>query len=304
MTTVHTSVSADAPGRARAWLLAARPATLPAAVAPVLVGTAIAVREGGFRAGPALAALTGALLLQLAANLANDVDDFARGADTAARQGPTRVTQSGLLAARQVRTAQWLVLALAALVGCYLIAAAGWPVAVVGLAAILAACTYTGGPWPFGYHGLGDLVVFLFFGLVAVVGTTYVQTGTLSPLALRAAVPVGALVTAILVVNNTRDAATDRLAGKRTLAVRIGPGATRAEYAALLLVAYAVPVALWWRGTASAAVLLPLLTLPYGVRLVRRMAGASAGPAFNTLLADTGRLHLAHGALLAAGLLV
>ena len=284
------------------WILAIRPATLTAAVAPVLVGSAVAARAGGFRLAPAAAALTGALLLQIAANLANDVDDFERGADTAARQGPTRVTQSGLLSARQVRAAEWLAFALAALVGCYLVAVAGWPIALLGVAAIGAAWAYTGGPWPLGYHGLGDVCVFLFFGVAAVVGTAYVQTRAVDGLALLAAVPVGALVTAILVVNNTRDADTDRQAGKRTLAVRLGTGATRAQYALLVALAYAVPVALWWRGTTSAWVLLPLLTLPIGVRRVATMARATDGATFNALLGDTARLHLVFGALFAAGL--
>lgn len=290
-------------GRARAWLLAVRPATLPAAIAPVLVGSAVAARAGEFHAVPALAALTGALLLQIGANLANDVDDFARGADTAARRGPTRVTQAGLLPGRTVRIAQGLVLALAALVGCYLTVRAGWPITVLGLAAIAAACTYTGGPAPYGYRGYGDLMVFVFFGLVAVVGTTYVQTGAVSGLALCAAVPVGALITAILVVNNTRDVDTDRAAGKYTLAVRLGPRAARLEYHLLLGLAYAVPPLLWASGAFSAAVLLPLLTLPWGVQLAWRMAHATTGTAFNALLAATGRLQLAFATLFAAGLL-
>lgn len=284
------------------WILAIRPATLTAAVAPILVGSAVAARTGGFRLGPAAAALAGALLLQIAANLANDVDDFERGADTAARQGPTRVTQSGLLSARQVRAAEWLAFTLAALVGGYLVAVAGWAIAALGLAAIATAWAYTGGPWPLGYHGLGDVCVFLFFGVAAVVGTTYVQTGAVDRLALLAALPVGALVTAILVVNNTRDADTDRRAGKRTLAVRLGTAATRAQYALLVTLAYAVPLALWWCGTASAWVLLPLVTLPLGLRRIVDMARAADGATFNALLGDTARLHLLFGGLFAAGL--
>jgi 1,4-dihydroxy-2-naphthoate octaprenyltransferase len=284
------------------WLIAIRPATLTAAVAPVLVGSAVAARAGGFRLGPAAAALAGAMLLQIGANLANDVDDFERGADTAARRGPTRVTQSGLLRPRQVRRAEWLAFAAAALVGTYLIAVAGWPIALLGLAAIAAGWAYTGGPWPLGYHGLGDACVFLFFGLAAVAGTAYVQTGGLEPLALVAALPVGALITAILVVNNTRDADSDRLAGKRTLAVRLGAGGGRIEYALLLAVAYAVPPLLWSAG-ASAWVLLPLATLPLALRRVVAMARARDGTAFNALLGATARLQLLFAALFAAGLL-
>lgn len=285
------------------WLLAIRPATLTAAVAPVLVGSAVAARAGGFRLGPAVAALVGAMLLQIGANLANDVDDFERGADTDARRGPTRVTQSGLLTATQVRAAEWLAFALAALVGAYLVAVAGWPIALLGLAAIAAGWAYTGGPWPLGYHGLGDVCVFLFFGIAAVVGTAYVQTGGWETLALIAALPVGALITAILVVNNTRDADTDRLAGKRTLAVRLGSGAGRIEYALLLGLAYAVPLMLWRSSNASAWVLLPLATLPLAIRRVADMARARDGAAFNTLLGATAQLQLLFAALFAAGLL-
>jgi 1,4-dihydroxy-2-naphthoate octaprenyltransferase len=285
------------------WLLAIRPKTLSASVAPVLVGTAIAARGGNFRLLPALAALAAALLLQIGANLVNDAADFARGADTDARRGPTRVTQSGLLSVAQVWRAAWLAFGGAAVLGLYLVATGGWPIALLGVAAIAAAWAYTAGPWPLGYHGLGELFVFAFFGVAAVVGTTYVQSGAFSRLALAAALPVGALVTAILVVNNTRDIDTDRRAGKRTLAVRLGDSAARGEYVALLALAFLTPAALWLAG-ASLAVLLPLLALPAALRLIRRMCAADDGPAFNLLLADTARLQLVFGALFAVGLLV
>ena len=290
-------------GGRRAWLLAIRPATLSAAVAPILVGSAVAARAGAFRPLLALAALLGALLIQIGTNLINDVADFERGADTAARRGPTRVTQSGLIPLARVRAAAWLAFGAAALIGCGLIAASGWPIALLGAAAILSGWAYTAGPWPLGYHGLGDLFVFTFFGFGAVVGTAYVQSGAVSGLALAASLPVGALVTAILVVNNARDADTDRLAGKRTLAVRFGVPAARAEYAVLLAMAFAMPIALWRGGAASAWVLLPLLTLPRGVRLAARMWRAADGPACNALLAQTAQLHLAFGALFALGLM-
>ncbi|MDX2167840.1 MAG: 1,4-dihydroxy-2-naphthoate polyprenyltransferase [Deltaproteobacteria bacterium] len=286
------------------WLLAIRPKTLSASVAPVLVGSAIALREGGFRWLPALAALSAALLLQIGANLVNDAADCARGADTAARRGPTRVTQAGLLSAAQVWRAAWLAFGAATVLGGYLVAVGGWPIALLGLAAIAAAWAYTAGPWPLAYHGLGEVFVFAFFGLAAVAGTTYVQSGALSPLALAAALPVGALVTAILVVNNTRDIDTDRVAGKRTLAVRLGAAAARGEYVALLAVAFATPAVLWLHGTTSLAGLLPLLALPAALRLVRRMRQAADGPSFNALLADTARLQLVFGALFGVGLIV
>ncbi|MGD9762694.1 MAG: 1,4-dihydroxy-2-naphthoate polyprenyltransferase [Candidatus Binatia bacterium] len=285
------------------WLLAIRPATLTAAIAPVMVGCALAQRQGGFLLGPALAALAGALLLQVGVNLANDVDDFERGADTGARLGPTRVTQHGLLTAAAVRRTAWLAFGLAAVVGVYLIAVAGWPIAVIGIAAIIAGWAYTGGPWPLGYHGLGEVFVFIFFGMVAVLGTAFVQTGTVTPLAVAAALPVSALVTAILVVNNARDIESDAAVGKRTLAVRWGGKSMRDLYAWLIAVAYAAPLALWVTGRTSAWVLLPLLTLPLAARLATRMSRAQAGAEFNKLLHDTARLHLFHAALFAAGLL-
>lgn len=290
----------------RSWWLAIRAATLSAAVVPVLVGSAVAARQDAFSPVTALAALGAALLIQIGTNLVNDVADFERGADTAERRGPTRVTQSGLLAPRQVRTAAGCAFGLAALIGCYLIARGGWPIAVLGSAAIVSGWAYTGGPWPLGYHGLGDPFVFGFFGVAAVIGTAYVQTGDASALALAASLPVGALATAILVVNNTRDAASDRRAGKRTLAVRLGTAAARGEYALLLALAYAVPAALL-AGAAGlqvgAAALLPFATFPWAARLSVRMCGAADGPAFNAILRDTARLHLAFGALLAIGLL-
>jgi 1,4-dihydroxy-2-naphthoate octaprenyltransferase len=288
--------------RAAIWLLAIRPATLTAAIAPVLVGTALAQRAGGARLGPALAALLGALLLQIGVNLANDADDFERGADTGARRGPTRVTQSGLLRSDEVHRAAWLSFGLAALVGCYLVAHAGWPILVLGLAAIAAGWAYTGGPWPLGYHGLGEVFVFLFFGLAAVLGTTYVQTTALSWFDLLAALPVCTLVTAILVVNNTRDIDNDRRAGKRTLAVRGGASMMRALYTLLLGLAYAIPAIVGVSGVSSAAVWLPWLTAPWGVRLALAMWRAREGPAFNQLLRDTARLHLLFGVLFAVGL--
>jgi 1,4-dihydroxy-2-naphthoate octaprenyltransferase len=290
-----------APGSFRAWVLAARPPTLFAAVVPVLVGTACAASAGSFRALPALAALTGALLLQIAANFANDVFDFEKGADTAERLGPLRAVQAGLLTPASVRRGLWVTLALALLVGVYLTAVAGPAIVVIGLASMLAAVAYTGGPYPLGYHGLGDVFVLLFFGFVAVGGTTFVQTGELTPLSLWAAVPVGALATAILVVNNLRDRETDERAGKRTLAVRLGERGALLEYGLLVLAAYAVPVALFATGRAGLSALAPLLTLPLAVGLVRSVS-RERGRALNPLLKRTALLLFAHGALFALGL--
>ena len=291
----------NAPGAVARWVLAARPKTLTAAAAPVLVGTACAYAAGGFRAGPALAALAGALLLQVGANLANDVFDFEKGADTHDRLGPTRVVQSGLLSAAAVRRAMVVVFGLALLVGVYLTWVAGPAIVVIGLLSIAAAVAYTGGPYPLGYNGLGDIAVFVFFGFVAVCGTAWVQAGAVPDLAWWAAVPVGALTTAILVVNNVRDIETDERAGKRTLAVRLGrPGAV-AEYRYLLLAAYAVPAALFATGGLGWPVLLPLLTAPLAVSLYRRVRDTT-GRALNPSLGATARLLFLHGALFAAGI--
>lgn len=285
------------------WLLATRPKTLPAAAAPVVVGVAAAISEQVFRFGPALAALLGALLLQVGSNLANDVFDYKKGADTAGRLGPTRVTQAGLLTPNQVLAGMWLTFGLAALVGVYLVVVGGWPVVVIGLLSMASAIAYTGGPFPLGYHGLGDVFVFIFFGLVAVGGTYYVQAGTVSPLAVWVAVPVGVLVVNILVVNNLRDIESDRAAGKKTLAVRLGAGGARAEYLALLAVACAVPLLMALLGLSTPWVMLAWLSLLPGWRAIR-LALTAEGPVLNQALAGTARLALIYALLLSAGLLL
>jgi 1,4-dihydroxy-2-naphthoate octaprenyltransferase len=299
------AASSVLPGSARApvsaWFLAARPRTLPAAVSPVLVGCAVATQAGRFAPLPALAALLVALLLQIGANFANDVADFHKGADTGERLGPTRATQSGLLTPRQVASAAALTLAIAAVPGLYLVWLGGWPLAVLGLLAIAAAVAYTAGPKPIGYHGLGEVFVFLFFGPVAVTGTAYVMTGAVTPLAVMAAVPMGCLIAAILVVNNLRDLDTDRAAGKRTLAVRIGKDATRREYALLLAAAYAASLILWLSGITSAMPLLAWATLPLAVVLARQVWTVT-GRALNPVLAGTARLCLWYAIAFAAGI--
>ncbi|MCG8589973.1 MAG: 1,4-dihydroxy-2-naphthoate polyprenyltransferase [Proteobacteria bacterium] len=290
------------PGAVAAWWQAARPRTLPVAVAPVLVGVAAAVADGRARIGPASAALVAALLLQIGANFANDLFDFLKGADTEDRVGPPRATQSGWISSRQMAIGTGLAFGGAALVGVYLIAVGGWPILVVGVLSIAAGLAYTGGPWPLGYHGLGDAAVFCFFGVVAVCGTYYVQALTLTPLVLAASVPVGCLATAILVVNNVRDLDSDRRAGKYTLAVRLGPTGARLEYALLVGAAYAVlPVIVWLEG-ASAWALLPGVTLPWAVGLVRTVATRRAPLRLTAALAGTARLELAFAVCLAAGL--
>lgn len=286
----------------RAWLMATRPKTLPAAMSPVVVGLALALADGVFSPGPALAALAGALLLQIGANLANDYFDYVKGADVAGRKGPTRVAASGLIALPRLRLGMILVFAAAALVGLTLVFSGGWPILLVGIAAMLSALAYTAGPYPLGYHGLGDLFVFLFFGLVAVCGTYFVQAQMLTAQVVAAAVPVGALTVAILVVNNLRDIETDAQTGKRTLAVRLGPQGARLEYGLLLAIAYAGTVLFWLANWSSAWVLLPWLTLPLGGRLVRVLHSTDEGPALNKALAGTANLDLLFSLLFALGL--
>ena len=285
----------------QAWLLALRPKTLPAAVSPVIVGSSLAVSEGGFAPLPATAALIGALLIQVGANLANDYFDYVKGVDVPERKGPTRVAQSGLIKLSHLRLGIVVTFILTALVGAYLMSVGGWPILLIGLASLLSSLAYTGGPYPIGYHGLGDLFVFMFFGVAAVCGTFYVQALGINLLTIVASVPVGTLTVAILVVNNLRDIETDRRTGKRTLAVIIGPNATRFEYALLLAVSYAVPALLWLFGKSSGWVLLPWLSLPLAVRLVYSIYRSTEGPILNKTLAATASLDLAFCILLAIG---
>lgn len=286
----------------RAWILAARPRTLPAAAVPVLVGTGVAARLGApIRLPVFLATLAAALLIQIATNFANDYSDFLRGADHEGRLGPLRVTQSGLLSQRAIRRGIVVAFGLAILLGCYLARVGGWPIVVIGLLSIVCGLAYTGGPWPFGYHGLGDAFVFVFFGLVAVSGTCYLQTGEWNALAFAASVPIGLLTTNILVVNNLRDMPTDPAAGKRTLAVRIGERATRWQYAASAGLSYAIPIALVLDDPRAMWLLLPWLSAPLAATLVRRVLGGTAGRELNAVLERSGQLLLVFGGLMAAG---
>lgn len=285
------------------WLLAIRPRTLPAAAAPVIVGSALAFHDNAFQFFPALAALLGALLLQIGANLANDVFDFKKGADTHERLGPPRVTQMGLLAPNQVLIGMCVALGLAALIGLYLIYVGGWVILVIGILAILCAIAYTGGPFPLGYLGLGEVFVFLFFGLAAVCGTYFVQAGTVSPLAWLAAIPLGLLACAILVVNNLRDIDTDRAAGKKTLAVRFGVNATTWEYRVFLALAYLIPLTFVFFDFELLWVLLSWGSLPLA-RPLLRLVQNERGRALNAALAGTARLEFVYALLFASGLIL
>jgi 1,4-dihydroxy-2-naphthoate polyprenyltransferase len=304
-TTDHASVGGR-PSGLQVWWLAARPATLPAAVAPVLVGLGAAFGSGvAFRADTAVACLAVALLLQIAANLANDLSDFTRGADTPDRTGPLRAAAAGWLTPRDLQVGIGLVLVLAGLVGSYLVAVGGIVLLALGVAAMIATLAYTGGPWPYGYRGLGEVFVFAFFGLVAVVGTAYLQALEVAPLFWWAAIPVGSLITGILVVNNLRDIPTDRAADKRTLAVTLGEAFAKGEYLLLVGVAFLVPVALFVSGQGGVAILLPLIALIPAWAPVRRVAAFRDGDdrrSLNPVLKATARLSLIFAVLFALGL--
>jgi 1,4-dihydroxy-2-naphthoate octaprenyltransferase len=299
----------------KAWLMAARPQTLPAGAAPVIVGTGLAVHEGVFAPLPAVFALVGALLLQIGTNFANDYYDAVRGADTEDRDGFTRVTAGGIIDPERVKAAMYATFGLAVVIGFYLVYIGGLPIVIVGLASVVAGITYTGGPLPYGYRGLGDVFVFVFFGLVAVAGTYYVQAvtyvadplplgvpaGTVPVAALVAALPAAGLSTAILVVNNIRDKETDAAAGKRTLAVILGYRLSRIEWTALVGMAYVAPVVFWLDGY-TPAVLLPLVTAPLAARIGRTVWTKTEGEALNPALEQTGKLLFVHSLLFAIGL--
>jgi 1,4-dihydroxy-2-naphthoate polyprenyltransferase len=294
---------AEARSAVRIWVMAARVRTLPAAVAPVLVGTSLALGAGHFRALAFVAALLGAIFIQVGTNLSNDYSDARRGADTEDRLGPVRVTAGGLVPPSQVLLATYVTFGLAVLCGAYLVAVAGWELLAVGAASILAGVLYTGGPRPYGYEGLGELFVFLFFGVVAVVGSYFVQVQQLPWQPFVCAVPVGLLASAILVVNNVRDLDTDRRAGKRTLAVRLGRERTRELYVAMLTVAFLCAPLPWVLGSMSAWLLLCWLALPLAVSVAKVVRTRVDGPALNGALAKTGMLQLLFCLLLSAGIL-
>jgi 1,4-dihydroxy-2-naphthoate polyprenyltransferase len=300
----HEQPSAPKASGVRIWMAAARVRTLPAAVAPVLVGTALAGYAHVFHPLRFLAALIGAVFIQVGTNLSNDYSDARRGADTEDRLGPVRVTAGGLVPPRRVLVATYVTFGLAVLAGAYLVAVAGWQLLVVGAASILAGVLYTGGPRPYGYEGLGEAFVFLFFGIVAVAGSYFVQVRHLSWEAFALAVPVGLLASAILMVNNVRDIDTDRRAGKRTLAVRSGRARTRVMFAAIVYLAFLLTPVTWIFGPLRSWLLLSWLTLPLAAQIVRTVRNRTDGPSLNQALAQTGMLQLAFCMLLSAGLLL
>ena len=304
----------------KAWLMAARPQTLPAGAAPVVVGMGLAVHAEVFAPLAALAALVGALLLQIGTNFANDYYDAVKGADTDDREGFTRVTAGGLIDPGAVKRAMIATYGLAVVVGVYLVAIGGLPIVVVGLSGIAAGVLYTGGPFPYGYRGLGDLFVFLYFGLVAVTGTYYVQAvasmpavgafptaipaGSVTAAAIAASLPAAGLSTAILVVNNIRDRETDMATGKKTLAVYLGYRLSRAEFLALVGMAYVVPVVFALDPAYEPLALAPLLSLPLAVSVSKTVLTRTDGDALNPALERVGQTLFVHSLLFAAGLAI
>ncbi len=289
--------------KTKAWILASRPKTLPAAAAPVIVGSAVAFLENTFQPLAALAALIGALCLQIGANLANDVFDYQKGVDNQDRLGPLRVTQAGLLSPRAVKTGMVMVFLVAGLCGLYMAIVSGWWIIVIGILAILAAIAYTGGPFPFGYCGLGEIFVFIFFGFAAVCGTYYAQAGSLSQLAVFSSIPVGLLIVAILIVNNLRDIEGDRKSGKRTLAVKFGHNWARQEFVAVIAFAYLVVFLLGISNIAPAWVLISWFSLPVFFGLFHSVMH-DEGVVLNATLASTGILTLLFGLLFSGGLIL
>lgn len=285
----------------RAWWQAARPHTLPAAATPVLVGGGLATGDGVFRWGPFLAAMGGALAIQVAANFTNDLSDARKGADTRDRIGPPRMVASGVISEKQMMMATTIAFALASIAGVYLIAEAGWVIAAIGLASIVAAVGYVGGPRPYGYRGFGELFVFVFFGLIATVGSRYVHDRSAPLDSWLLAIPVGFLVTAILVANNVRDIDTDAATGKRTLAVMIGRERTRALFAVLVFGAFVAIAVFGVFGWTAQATLFAIFLAPFSAGLVRTVYAKTEGPALIRVLKGTARLHLLVGLVLAAG---
>ena len=286
------------------WLLAARPKTLPASISPVLVGSALALREGQFDVAVFLATLAAAVLLQIGANYSNDVFDYLKGADKA-RVGPTRVTQSGMVTPRQMMIATGVVFGLAALLGLYLVSVGGWPILLIGLVSIVCAVAYTAGPFPLAYRGLGDVFAFVFFGVVAVMGAYFLQTQQFTWMSFIASLPNALFATCIIITNNLRDIDTDRAAGKHTLAVRIGERATRIEYITMMVIAFLVPLALRLLGLAQGwGWLLPWAAAPIAFVLARDLWQTPRGPALNPLLGRTAQMNLLFSVLFSISLLL
>ena len=284
------------------WVLASRLKTLPAAISPVLVGVSLAIHDGEFQPFIAFMTLLAAVLIQIGANFANDVYDFLNGSDREDRLGPTRATQSGLISPEDMKKGMWLVFALAICVGFYLAYIGGWPIVWIGLASIASAIAYTGGPYPLGYHGWGDIFVFVFFGIIAVPGTYYLQSGFVSYDSILFGIPLGALSTAILIVNNLRDADTDVKSGKRTLAVRFGKSFVKIEYIVMMIIAFTIPIYIlqFWD---EFSLYIILFLLPISIQHIQSLY-TKTGSSLNLVLANTAKFLFHFSILLSIGLIL
>lgn len=285
------------------WIIASRPKTLLAAFVPVIIGSSLAIAQGKFNALAAAVALICSLLIQIGTNFVNDLYDYLAGTDTEERVGPTRVLAAGLVSVGEMKTAIAFVFGLTFLLGLYLVYLGGWIILLIGILSILAGIAYTAGPFPLAYNGLGDIFVFVFFGLVGTVGTYYVQALEINTLAVLTAIPVGALITNILIVNNYRDIETDRANGKNTLAVLFGRRFSRIQYLLFLVTSYLVPFLVYIYFKESLFVFLPLLSLPLGIKLVK-MIYTYDGTELNKTLELTAKLSGIYGILFSAGLIL
>lgn len=295
--------SANKISKADAWILASRPRTLPAAVGPVLVGSSIAIHDGVFSPLATVVALVCAMLIQIGTNYVNDLYDYLAGTDTDKRVGPTRALASGLITVNEMKMGIALTFGAAFVFGLYLVYVSDWIIFIIGVLSLFAGFAYTAGPYPLAYNGLGDLFVFLFFGFVGTVGTYYVQSGEVTMLSFWASIPVGALITNILVVNNYRDIAEDEVAGKYTLAVKFGKRFTRRQYIVFMIMSYAVLFIVYFTYKQSLLIFLPLLTLPLSIKLIR-MIYTLQGRELNKALELTAKLSAIYGLLFAIGILV
>lgn len=298
---IKTSVKSIS--KAEGWFLASRPKTLLAALVPVLVGSAIAVNDGTFAPLAAFIALICAILLQVGSNFVNDLYDFLAGSDKPDRVGPTRVLASGIISAKEMKVGIFLVFLTSFILGMYLVFLGGWLILLIGVISILSAFAYTAGPFPLSYNGLGDIFVFLFFGLIGTVGTYFVQSGSITALSLWASIPVGALITNILVVNNYRDIEEDKSNGKYTLAVKYGHRFTRFQYIGFMIVSYLILFVVYYTFKQSWVVFLPLLSLPIAIRLMW-MIYKYKGTALNKTLELTAKLSAIYGILFAVGIIL
>ena len=283
------------------WILTARLETLPAAISPVMLGSALAFHDGFFHIFICIMTALAAVLIQIGANIANDVYDYQKGTDRNDRLGPARATQSGLISPEKMKKAMWQPFALAICIGSYLAFVGGWPIVIIGLASITAGIAYTGGPYPLGYYGLGDVFVFIFFGLIAVSGTYYLQTQTVNELSLWMGAIMGMLSTAILVVNNIRDADTDKLSGKNTLAVRFGKEFSKIQYSTLMLIPFLLPLYIWWNFENELSLLITIFALPISFHLINQIFSLT-GSDLNLVLTRTARFLFIFTTLLSAGL--